>query len=195
VAITGLERTSVSPKLGAVWHFAPQWSLFGGYARGFRAPPYADVNIGLTNLAFGYTAIANPDLKPETSDGYELGLRYSGPAAYFSVAAYDNRYQDFIESFVFTGFNEQGLMVFQSQNVADAPIRGVDAMAGVDLAKLAAAPAGWRLRGAAAWARGEARPADAPLGSIAPPRASPGPAYACGRWGAELAGRFSAPND
>ncbi len=195
IAITGLKRTSVSPKLGAVWHFAPQWSLFGGYARGFRAPPYADVNIGLTNLAFGYTAIANPDLKPETSDGYELGLRYSGPAAYFSVAAYDNRYQDFIESFVFTGFNEQGLMVFQSQNVADARIHGVEAKAGVDLGKLATALDGWRLRGAAAWSRGEDRTADAPLESIDPPSASLGLAYDGERWGAELAGRFAARND
>ena len=71
VAVTDLSETNVSPKLGAVWHFAPQWSLFGGYSRGFRSPPYNDVNIGFTNLQFGYTAIANPDLKPETSDGVE----------------------------------------------------------------------------------------------------------------------------
>lgn len=59
-----LTETQVSPKLGAVWHFSGDWSLFGGYARGFRAPPYSDVNIGFTNAMFGYTAIANPDLRP-----------------------------------------------------------------------------------------------------------------------------------
>src|SRR3546814_2361157 len=47
VAVADLDETSVSPKLGAVWHFAPDWSLFGGYARGFRSPPYGDVNLGL----------------------------------------------------------------------------------------------------------------------------------------------------
>ncbi|WP_254505459.1 TonB-dependent receptor, partial [Salmonella enterica] len=91
-----------------------EWSLFAGYARGFRSPPYNDVNIGLTNVAFGYTAIANPDLKPETSDGYELGLRFIAPAAYVSVSGYYNDYKDFIESNVNTGRNAQGLMVFQS---------------------------------------------------------------------------------
>jgi len=44
-------------------------------AHGFRAPPYNDVNIGFTNLAFGYTAIPNPNLKSETSRGVEAGLR------------------------------------------------------------------------------------------------------------------------
>ena len=192
VALVGLTETSVSPKFGAVWHLDDDWSLFGGYARGFRAPPYADVNIGFTNVQFGYTAIANPDLEPETSDGFELGLRYSGAAAYASLSAYDNRYRDFIESFVFTGFNAQGLMVYQSRNVADARIRGVELKAGVELGALSAAMDGWSLRGAAAWSRGEDRTADEPLESVDPLTATLGLAYARERWGVELAGRFAA---
>ena len=191
VALAGLNKTSVSPKLGAVWHFNDDWSLFGGYARGFRSPPYADVNIGLTNVQFGYTAIANPDLKPETNDGFELGLRYSGPAVYASLSAYDNRYRDFIESFVFTGFNAQGLMVYQSRNVADARIHGVELKAGVEFGALSDALAGWSLRGAAAWSRGEDRTADQPLESVDPLTATLGLAYARERWGVELAGRFA----
>ena len=192
VAIVGLTKTSVSPKFGVVWHLDGDWSLFGGYARGFRSPPYADVNIGFTNVQFGYTAIANPDLKPETSDGFELGLRYSGPSAYASLSAYDNRYRDFIESFVFTGINTQGLMVYQSQNVADARIHGVEVKAGIELGALADAMAGWSLRGAAAWSRGEDRTADEPLESVDPLTATLGLAYAGERWGVELAGRFAA---
>lgn len=191
VALAGLTQTRVSPKFGAVWHFNDDWSLFGGYARGFRSPPYADVNIGFTNVQFGYTAIANPDLKPETSDGFELGLRYSGPAVYASLSAYDNRYRDFIESFVFTGFNAQGLMVYQSQNVADARIHGVELKAGVEFGALTDALAGWSLRGAAAWSRGEDRTADEPLESVDPLNATLGLAYARERWGVEVAGRFA----
>ena len=44
-------------------------------SHGFRTPPYSEVNQGFTNLAFGYTALPNPDLKPESSDTVELGLR------------------------------------------------------------------------------------------------------------------------
>ncbi len=205
VAVSSIRETSVSPKLGAVWHFSGDWSLFGGYARGFRSPPYSDVNIGFTNVQFGYTAIANPDLKPETSDGLEAGLRFFGDSVHASVSAYYNRYQDFIESMRFIGFNDDGLMVYQSQNIAEAKIHGVELKAGVDLGALSEKWDGWSLRGAAAWSRGEGRGPEevevAPnvfeerivtrnLDSVDPLTATLGVAYQRDAWGAELAGRF-----
>ena len=195
VAIEGLTETSVAPKLGAVWHFNDDWSLFGGYSHGFRSPPYADVNIGFTNVMFGYTAIANPDLKPETSDGLELGLRFSGDAVYASLAGYYNRYDDFIESFAFAGFNADGLMVFQSQNVAEARIYGAELKAGVDFGALSEAMEGWSLQGAAAWSRGDDRTADVPLDSVDPLTATLGVAYDGEGWGTELVGRFVGRRD
>jgi hemoglobin/transferrin/lactoferrin receptor protein len=195
IAVTGLTETSVSPKLGMVWHFTDDWSLFGGYQHGFRAPPYSDVNIGFTNFAFGYTAIANPDLKPETSDGVELGLRFSNDAAFVEMSAYYNRYDDFIESQRFVGTNAQGLMVFQSQNVADAEIHGVEVRTGADLGALSEAMAGWSLRGSAAWSKGEDRTTHTPLSSIDPLRATLGVGYDRETWGLEIAGRFAGRND
>lgn len=191
VAVTDLTDTSVSPKLGAVWHFAERWSLFGGYSHGFRAPPYNDVNIGFTNLLFGYTAIANPDLKPETSNGYEAGVRFVGDAAYASLSGYNNRYKDFIESFRFIGFNAEGLQVFQSQNIADARIYGAELKAGIDFGRVSDRFAGWSLRGSAAWARGRDETDDTPLQSVDPLTAAVGLAYDRDVWGAELAGRFA----
>nr|WP_199753379.1 TonB-dependent hemoglobin/transferrin/lactoferrin family receptor [Luteimonas cucumeris] len=191
VAVVEVTDTNVSPKLGAVWHFAPEWSLFGGYSRGFRAPPYNDVNIGFTNLMFGYTAIANPDLKPETSDGYEAGVRFTGDATYASLSGYYNRYRDLIESFQFVGINDEGLQVFQSRNVADANIRGAELKAGVDFGRLDPRWTAWSLRGAATWSRGRNETEDLPLQSVDPLTASLGLAYDRDRWGAELAGRFA----
>lgn len=205
VAVSDISETSVSPKLGAVWHFNDDWSLFGGYSRGFRSPPYNDVNIGFTNVQFRYTAIANPDLKPETSDGLEAGLRFSGDAVFASVSGYYNRYDDFIESMRFIGFNDDGLTVYQSQNIAEAKIYGVELKAGVDLGVLSEQWQGWSLRGAAAWSRGEGRGPEevevAPdvfeeqivtrnLDSVDPLTATLGVAYQRDAWGAELAGRF-----
>ncbi|MEZ0472753.1 TonB-dependent hemoglobin/transferrin/lactoferrin family receptor [Luteimonas salinilitoris] len=195
VAVSDLTETQVSPKLGAVWKFAGDWSLFAGYARGFRAPPYNDVNVGFTNVMFGYTAIANPDLKPETSDGLEAGIRFVGDAVYAGLTGYYNRYEDFIESFRLVGFDERGLMVFQSQNVADARIYGAELKAGVDLGALAPAWQGWSLQGAAAWSRGEDRTGDVPLDSVDPLTAALGIVYDTDTWGAELAGRFAAGRD
>lgn len=185
VAVMGLRKTSVSPKLGAVWHFQPDWSVFASFARGFRSPPYADVNIGFTNVQMGYTAVANPNLKPETSFGSEMGLRYTGQRTYASLSGYDNRYHDFIESFMFVGMTSEGLMAYQSQNVAKARIYGAELKAGVELGK------GWSLRGAAALSRGEDQTANQPLESVDPLTASLGLAYDAERWGMELASRFS----
>jgi len=69
VATTGIDTGSVSPKLSIIFSLNERISVFTQYAPGFRAPPYNDVNIGFTNVAFGYTAISNPDLKPEASNG------------------------------------------------------------------------------------------------------------------------------
>jgi hemoglobin/transferrin/lactoferrin receptor protein len=192
VAVTGLSETSVSPKLGAVWHFADGWSLFGGYARGFRAPPYNDVNIGFTNLQFGYTAIPNPDLEPETSDGLEAGLRFAGQVVYASVSTYYTRYEDFIESMAVVSEPPQTpLIVFQSRNVDEARIYGVEAEFGIGLQALSDALEGWIVRGAAAYSRGDDTNADVPLDSIDPLTATLGIAYERDAWGAELAGRFA----
>jgi len=196
VPVADLSETSVAPKLGMVWHFSEDWSLFGGYARGFRSPPYADVNIGFTNVQFGYTAIANPDLKPETSDGLELGLRFSGDAIYASLSGYYNRYEDFIESMRVVSVPPQTpLVVYQSQNVAEARIYGVELKGGVDLGALSEAMAGWSLKGAAAWSRGDDRTDDVPLDSVDPLTATLGVAYDSEVWGAELAGRFVGRRD
>ena len=190
-----LSETQVSPKLGAVWLATERWSLFGGYAHGFRAPPYRDVNIGFTNAMFGYTAIANPDLQPETSDGLEAGLRFNTPGVHASLSGYYNRYDDFIESLAFVGFSDDGLMVFQSRNVSEAKIRGVEFKGGVELGALFPGWQGWSLRAAAAWSRGEDETSGQPLESVDPLTASLGVAWRGEAWGAELAGRFVGRRD
>lgn len=195
MAVSDLTKTSVSPKLGMVWRFADQWSLFAGYSHGFRSPPYNDVNLGFTNVMFGYTAIPNPDLKPETSDGVELGLRFLSPAAYVSVSGYYNDYKDFIESQRQVGINDQGLIVFQSQNVADAEIYGAELKAGVDFGELNSALAGWSVHSSVAWSRGQNKTEDTPLASIDPLRGTLGLAFDRDQWGVELVGSFARRKD
>lgn len=191
----GLSHTSWSPRLGAIWRFSDVFSAFAQYAHGFRAPPFDDVNIGFTNVAFGYTAIPNPDLKPETSRGFEAGLRASGEPGYFSVSAYRNRYRDFIESLAFVGFDDAGLMVFQSRNLSRVRISGTEARFGLDLGTFSAALAGFSLKGSYARARGDDVTAGEPLVSIDPEKAVLGIAWERERWGAELVGTFVARKD
>jgi hemoglobin/transferrin/lactoferrin receptor protein len=179
----------ISPKLGASWQLNDTWSLHGQYAHGYRAPPYNDVNVGFTNVQFGYTAIPNPDLKPETSNGIELGVRARGDLGYVALTAYRNRYDDFIESFVSLGVDpESGLLVFQSQNIASVEIEGVELRSALRLGAFSAALDGFSLNFAAAYARGEDRDTDQPLLSVDPMRATLGLVYTAPstRWDAEL---------
>lgn len=187
---TGLSDTSWSPKLGAIWRFNDVFSAFAQYAHGFRAPPYNDVNLGFTNLAFGYRSLPNPDLKSETSHGVEIGLRANAALGWFSVSAYDNRYRDFIESESFVGFDDAGLMLFQSINLSRVRIHGIEARYGLDFGAFAPALAGWSLQGSLATARGDDRTAHEPLTTIDPARAVVGLAYDAQRWGAQLTGTF-----
>jgi hemoglobin/transferrin/lactoferrin receptor protein len=164
-----IDETSVTPRLGAIYSITDSTDLFAQYARGFRAPPYNDVNVGFTNLQFGYTAIPNADLKPEESQGWEFGLRSRGAWGSFDLSVYHNDYDDFIESLVSLGINpETGLLVFQSQNLTDVRIRGIEAATTLNLDTWTDLLEDWQLRASVAYADGEDQSRDVALDSIEP---------------------------
>ncbi|MFA1752164.1 TonB-dependent hemoglobin/transferrin/lactoferrin family receptor [Xanthomonas campestris] len=191
VAAETIDEQQVSPKFGAVWRFSDAWSAYANYAHGFRAPPYNDVNIGFTNLQARYTAIANPDLKSETSRGGELGLRFNDAVGYLGVSVYYTDYRNFIESYAPAGVNAEGLLLFQSRNVDDVVIKGAEARAGVDLGALAGWQ-GWSVNSAVAYSQGDNLTDDTPLNSVDPLRGTLGVAFDSERWGAEVIGTFVA---
>ncbi|MEO1365939.1 MAG: TonB-dependent hemoglobin/transferrin/lactoferrin family receptor [Acidobacteriota bacterium] len=174
----------VSPKLGAVLSLTDRTSVFAQYARGFRAPPMSSVNNGFTNQGGGYRTLPNPDLEPEISDNFELGFRYVSRRASFSVTAFDNQYEDFIDT-VFLGFNPIVFLVeFQPQNVDEVSIQGLEVGGEFRFGQR------FTLRGAYTYTEGDNEITDQPLASIAPPQLVLGLRYASenGRWGGELIG-------
>ena len=77
------------------------------------------------NPFFNYRAIPNPDLKSESSDGFDIGIRWQGLDADFRLAAFRTTYQDFIESKVRVGTDPvSGRILFQSQNLNKTLIKG-----------------------------------------------------------------------
>ena len=184
-----VDSGQVTPKLALRWSPGNGHSLFAQYARGFRAPPFGDVNIGLVLPVFNYEVRANPGLRPERSEGLELGWRYVDGALRASVSVYQNRYRDLIESRANLGVDPgSGALVFQSVNRDRARIRGVEGdllwrLPGGDPAQAG----GWQLRGAFAWARGDDTRRGQPLNSIDPAQVTLGLGYDArdGRWGVE----------
>src|SRR5699024_3448833 len=113
------------PRLGLIWPISPSLEFFAQHARGLRAPPFGDVNIGLEWPQFRVRAIANPDLKPEKGRTFEAGLRWRGTNARAEVALYRNDYRDFIQSRAPLGFDpESGFNLFQSVNRDRVRIEG-----------------------------------------------------------------------
>jgi hemoglobin/transferrin/lactoferrin receptor protein len=160
--------SAFSPKLGAVYTFDSGLAVYGQYAEGFRAPPFNDANIGFTNLLFGYTAIPNADLVPETSQGVELGLRGSNARGRFNIAAFYNRYEDFIESLSLLACPGDPRcstvvpLTFQSVNLDKVRIFGLEASGAWEFND------NFTLKGSLAYAEGDNLENDQPLNSIDP---------------------------
>jgi hemoglobin/transferrin/lactoferrin receptor protein len=162
--IVSLTESDLSPKLGVIYKVTPATDIYLQYSHGFRAPPYADANISLDVPLFNFRAIPNPDLKSESSDGFDLGLRWQGDNSSLRLSIFHTRYEDFIESKVRLGIDpDSGRLLFQSQNLDETRIEGIEA--------------GWSVRrgafgfdGSAYYARGVNKENDEPLNSVGPPQ-------------------------
>ncbi len=125
--ITGIKSSDFSPKLGLLYNISDNSNLYFQYVRGFRAAPFSDVNIALSIPFLNTIAIANPDLKSETSDGYELGFRWFGDDQQLQANYFYTTYQDLIESKAQVGFDPVAqALIFQSINIQEAKIYGAE---------------------------------------------------------------------
>ena len=148
-----IRLSAFSPKLSGILHMGYGFSFVAQYSQGFRPPPYNDVNIGFTNLGAAYTAVANPHLRPEIVRGGELSLRHNSDRGTASFTAYDNRYEDFIDSSrplvcPADPLCVPGLQTFQSRNLPKVRIYGFEGRLDQQLYP------GWRLRASFAWTKG-----------------------------------------
>jgi hemoglobin/transferrin/lactoferrin receptor protein len=188
---TGQDDSKVSPKLAAVVRFTEQLNFFVNAARGFKAPAPSQVNTGFTNPAQGYRSISNPDLKPETSETIEAGVRWSSERVDASLVGFDSDYQDFIEqATVGGGFTPLNPAIFQFVNLSGAEIYGAEASLEVRLG------AGFKVNTAASFARGDATNSSGvrtPIRSVDPVKVASGVEWreAADRFGARLFATYS----
>ncbi len=178
--VESIDEGAVSLSLGILYDINEVWSVFGQYAEGYRPPNFAEANQSFVNLGFQYATVPNPDLSAENSEGLEVGFRASLDNAFLSIAAYDNRYTDFIES-AFAGVRGP-ISLFQNRNIGKVEIRGVEFNAQIFLNER------WQARTALAYARGDNLSESTPLDSVDPLTAVAGFRYdaASGRWGGEV---------
>ena len=178
----------VSFKIGAVIHLNDVYSLYGQFAEGFRAPPFDDVNRAFTNFIGGYTTLPNADLKSESSDSYELGIRGQGEHGRFSLTGFLNEYKNFIETSFVRGFNPRTrLLEFQPTNLDKAEIKGVEFAGNWNIGAAFPGLSGFRAYASVAYARGNDKDRDQPLNTVDPMKGVFGLSWEPNeKWNAEL---------
>ncbi|HDZ8876073.1 TonB-dependent hemoglobin/transferrin/lactoferrin family receptor [Aeromonas dhakensis] len=116
-----------SPKLGLVFKAHEAANLFAQYSHGYKTPMYDNAFSTLNHQAYGYRIEPNTNLKPESSDGIDLGVRGSAGGFSYEVATFYNKYDDFIELGQVS--TEGRTAVYQYQNLDKATTKGAEAKA------------------------------------------------------------------
>ncbi|AWH26791.1 TonB-dependent receptor [Stenotrophomonas sp. YAU14D1_LEIMI4_1] len=153
---------NLSPRIYGVWHPADAWTVRGGISKGFRAPNLKQGTAGaatqsggngcraLTVEGWSSTSVnadgtrgcymaGNPNLEPETSTNYELGLGYDQGGWSASATYFLTNFDDKIEQVPLSQIPGQttsfvnGYWWTVAQNIQKARTRGVEASVTVPL--------------------------------------------------------------
>ena len=120
---------SVSAAFG--WHLTPSWHATLNLDRAQRAPAEEELFAHGPHLASATFEVGDPGLGKETANQLELGLHWHANLIDAKIAAYTNRYDDFIH-LADTGLVEDDLPV-RRWSQADARFRGFEAEATLHL--------------------------------------------------------------
>ncbi|MBA5682229.1 TonB-dependent hemoglobin/transferrin/lactoferrin family receptor [Photobacterium damselae subsp. damselae] len=153
-------------RLGAVYHFTDNFSTYGQFTQGFRAPTIHELYYDKENLAHGYKVISNPNLKPEESDAVELGLRLNGHLGSVATSVFYNNYKNFIKEV--TTYDSNDIQITTNENVDKAKIYGAELKTSIWLDEALNAPMGTYANFSVAYTRGEDKKTGRELDTVAP---------------------------
>ena len=103
------------------------------YGQGFRAPDFKNLYLDFTNVTSGYQVLGNPNLQPESSHSWNLGVEYQVLDGLLGrIHIYRNDLRNLIEA-ERIGQSAAGGSKFEYQNISEAYTEGFDAEAQVDI--------------------------------------------------------------
>ena len=165
-------------------------TAFAQWSKGFRAPTASEL-YGRFGGVGTYLRVGDPNLRPETSNGVDVGVRFGDKALGGSLTYFHTNYRNFIETVQIQapgGLYPQG-GIQGPQNINRAEIQGFEANG-----QYAFAP-NWLVRGSFAYTRGKNKDADTFLNSIPPMQGIVAVAYGTDHWGAEVSAKMAAARD
>lgn len=128
-----------TPRVYANYTIVPGLTLRGGYAGGFKAPTIRQSEAGYCMTSGGGVLprgplCGNPDLKPETSNTKEIGLRYDGPDKLMAgLTLFDTRFKNKVVSYVTDQMDPKDPTrpIYVYDNVDRVRIKGIEATVAV----------------------------------------------------------------
>ena len=187
-AVSDTSQGHLLPSVKFTMPFTGNLTGFASYRRGFRSAAAELAGIGFDGGRY-YRVRPNPNLKSETSDNFETGLRYNSPSVNLNLAAFYSRYKNFINI---------------GQTTLNPPIGGysIEVMPvnngrvttyGIELGTEWHLTSSWKLRGALSWMRGTVKePVEQPLSTANPLTGVLGVEYGADKWGIATNFRWAA---
>jgi outer membrane receptor protein involved in Fe transport len=109
----------ISLYLGSIYQITPHFSLLANVGRSFRFPTISE--LFYTGLTGRGTVFGNPDLTPEISLNFDIGIRYLHEKFFVSLYGFSNTVSDMIQKYAGTGSEE-----FFYRNLTRGRINGLE---------------------------------------------------------------------
>ena len=109
---------------GLVWRGIDNLAVRATWGQGFRTPLLQERYIPTTMGSASSQTYGNPDLKPETSDNFELGVRYAKGALSIDAATFLSLADDYIGTVPYPESGSPNNRIYE--NIAEAKTFGVE---------------------------------------------------------------------
>jgi hemoglobin/transferrin/lactoferrin receptor protein len=164
---SGTTNTIVSPSLSLVYDIVPRISAYAQWKRGGRAPSASEM-YGYWNSGFGnYALVGNPNLKKETSDAFDIGLKGElTEGITFNSSLFYTKYKNFIaytrytrtaNPQMFTNVQSNVATIYQAENRDNAYIYGLELSTRIDHGKFVPAMKGMYSTWALGYSQGKSK--------------------------------------
>lgn len=189
------QQFAIAPKLAYLFKIDDEHSAYFQYSNGFRNPSGEELNATITNTAFGYQTVPNPNLKKETSNSFEIGVRRKGKESSWNFAGFYNHYENFIQSFMQVGGTGApgDPIIYQSTNLASAEIYGLEFKGDTTFGFIHESLGNFSIFSNAAYIQAWDGQNKQPLASIDPFKIVTGLRYRQESWQVELISTYYAP--
>jgi outer membrane receptor for ferrienterochelin and colicins len=133
---TSIGKSQTSVSIGTRYEVLPNTHLRASYAQGFKSPDTRDLFVDQINPAGKYmlgSTVTNThkttssDLKPETSETYEVGVLHFGKNYGIDTALFQSDIKNKIERVEYASQSTPGVSYMTFENVNKSKIQGIEA--------------------------------------------------------------------